>query len=135
LSNKAISSSWIYSGLFRLKRYNRLYTVQRYIYISQGFLCSPKKFWGSILLLLCLFELISSTPLIRNWCCGKQVFLQTRACGQRSLKVILESSRSLRAYNTKCNHIPVKASETYTECYRQYMQYIDMAPGVTPPPP
>jgi hypothetical protein len=71
------------------------------------------------------------------------MFLETRACGPRSLKVIFESSRSFRAYNTKIKiyhffitvkDTDMKYSETYFECYRQYMHYIKYGPWGQPHP-
>jgi hypothetical protein len=56
------------------------------------------------------------------------MFLETRACGPRSLWVILKSARSLKEHMKESNFNIFSYNhenlQKHTECYREYVQYI-----------
>jgi hypothetical protein len=120
------------------------------------FLCSPKKIRGSILSPLCpsvvslsvrpsvrpnsyLLNLSSEIDVVDNKC-SLRLGLVDQGHSRSFWKVqghsehkIQKSNFNISLYNVK--DTDMKSSETYTELYRQYMQYITYGPWGQPHPP
>jgi hypothetical protein len=84
--------------------YKRNAVPDSYLFLGMcAFLCSPKKYWGSILSSLCpsVYPFVCPSSYIRNLSSEIDVdnkcFLETRARGPRSLKVIWKVQGHLKS--------------------------------------